>query len=140
MPDRAINAWADGKRVVITTAIVDQCRTDDELAVVIGHEISHNILRHRDRLTAAGLEMGLLPVSNQGSAAMRQTEEEADRVAVRMAGAAGYDLAQAVPFVARLLAATNLNGRAAATHPGSVRRLALLKAAVAREAGEPATR
>jgi predicted Zn-dependent protease len=132
VPDRVVNAWADGERVMITTAIVDQCRSDDELALVIGHEMSHNILQHRRRLAAAGVEMGLLPASKTGSAAMRKTEEEADRLAVRMAGAAGYDLAQLVPFVRGLLATNGLSDHAAATHPASVRRLALLSAAVAR--------
>jgi predicted Zn-dependent protease len=137
MPDGVVNAWADGERVMITSAMVDQCRSDDELALVIGHEMSHNILQHRRRLAAAGVEMGLLPVSKAGSAAMRRTEEEADRLAVRMAGAAGYDLAQVVPFVRRLLATTGLSEHAATTHPASLRRLALLDAAVARAADDP---
>jgi predicted Zn-dependent protease len=132
VPDAVVNAWADGKRVMITTAIVEQCRSDDELAIVIGHELSHNILDHRRRLAAAGVEMGLLPTSAAGSATMRATEEEADGLAVRMAGAAGYDLAQAAPFLGRLLGATGLRGRSAATHPAAVRRLALLTEAVAR--------
>jgi predicted Zn-dependent protease len=133
--DGAVNAWADGQRVMITTAILDQCRTNDELALVIGHEMSHNILHHRARLAADGVELGLLPVSAAGSAKMRETEEEADRLAVRIAGAAGYDLSQAVPFIGRLLAAVERNGRAATTHPASVRRLALLKVAVAQVTG-----
>ncbi|WBH18047.1 M48 family metalloprotease [Sphingomonas radiodurans] len=136
--DNTINAWADGERVMITTAILDQCRTDDELAFVIGHEMSHNILHHRARLVADGVEMGLLPVSPAGSAKMRETEEEADRLAARITSAAGYDLAQAAPLIRRLLAPVERHGPAAETHPPSVRRLAMLKVAVAQLTGRPA--
>ena len=40
----ARNAGADGHIVSITQGIADFARTDDELAFVIGHELSHNIL------------------------------------------------------------------------------------------------
>jgi predicted Zn-dependent protease len=123
---------------MITTAILDQCRTDDELALVIGHEMSHNILHHPVRLTADGVEPELLPVSEAESAEMREMEEEADRLAVRISSVAGYDLSQAVPFIGRLLARVERNGLAADTHPPSVRRLALLKMAVAQVTGRRA--
>lgn len=135
-----VNAWADGQRVIITAATLSQCRTDDELALVVAHEMAHNILQHRRRLGAVGGGQGLLPETAAGSAAMRQTEEEADRFAVGMMQSAGYDLQQAEPFLARLLEANDPAARGSATHPGPVRRLALLKAAVtsARLATRPA--
>lgn len=126
-----VNAWADGARVMITTATLARCGTDDELALVLAHEMAHNILRHRQRLGAAAASRDLLPVNAAGSAAMRETEEEADRFAVGMMAAAGYDLRQAPPFLARMLEANDPSARASATHPGSVRRLALLKADIA---------
>lgn len=131
--DGNVNAWADGARVMVTSAILGQCRSDDELAIVIAHEMAHNLLHHRRRLAAAGVEMGLLPVASTGTAKMRETEVEADQFAVRMARAAGYDLTQAVPFLARLLGAKELNN-ATATHPTAARRLALLRAAIASSA------
>ena len=129
---KEVNAWADGSRVVVTDAIIAQCGTDDELALVIAHGLAHNILRHRQRLALAGVpDNRLLPISAAGSARIRETEEEADRFAVGMARAAGYDLGRAASFLKRLLAANGLSGRAAATHPASDRRLALLSAAIA---------
>jgi len=103
VPDSHVNAWADGERVVVTTGILDQCRTDDELALVIAHEMAHNILHHRRRPGAVANARGLLPILEVGSAEMREAEEEADRFAVGMTGAAGYDLRQAAPFLRRLL-------------------------------------
>lgn len=142
VPSTTVNAWADGARVVVTSAIVEQCDTDDDLALVIAHELAHNILRHRQRLALAGVpDNRLLPVSAAGSAKIRATEEEADRFAVSMASAAGYDLSRAASFLNRLLEANGLSRRAAATHPGSVRRLSLLSAAIAkvgRESGRTA--
>lgn len=131
VPDPDVNAWADGRRVMITTAILDQCGTDDELALVIAHEMGHNLLGHRHLLAAAGAESNLLPVGEAGTAMGRRTEEEADRFAVAMVRAAGYDLGQALPFLERLLDANGPKARAAATHPASGRRLALLRAAIA---------
>jgi predicted Zn-dependent protease len=70
---------------------------------------------------------------------MGETEEDADRFAVQLAGAAGYDLGGAVAFVRRLLDGSGANRRAAATHPASHRRLSLLSAAIA-DAGRGSTR
>lgn len=132
VPSDDVNAWADGKRVMITSATLARCRTDDELALVIAHEMAHNILRHRRRLGAMMAARGLLPGGAAGSAAMRRTEEEADRFAVGMMSAAGYDLRQAAPFMARLLHAEDPGTPMAATHPTAARRLALLAAAIVR--------
>jgi Zn-dependent protease with chaperone function len=44
-----INAWAAAGRIIISRRYVSFCRTDDELALVIGHELAHHILGHRTR-------------------------------------------------------------------------------------------
>lgn len=42
-----VNAFAlPGGRVVVNTGLLNFCATDDELAVVIGHEIAHVVARH----------------------------------------------------------------------------------------------
>ncbi|WP_299650005.1 M48 family metalloprotease [Sphingomonas bacterium] len=128
-----INAWADGARVTITTGIVQATRSDDELAIVIAHEMAHNILRHCAPSGAEGAASALLPAARSGGAAlaMRAMEEQADRFAVGITEAAGYDLAPAVPFLRRLLAETGIAKHAADTHPSGDRRVALLTAAIA---------
>jgi hypothetical protein len=125
-----VNAWADGQRVVISDGLVAQCRTDGDLALVIAHELAHNFLHHSRRLAAGGPALRRLQLMGEGSAAMRETEEEADRLGVRLARAAAYDLSDAVPFLAALLEADGA-GREAGTHPAPARRLALLRAAIA---------
>ena len=46
-PSDELNARADGKRLFITTAMAGFTATDDELAVVLGHELAHHVLGHR---------------------------------------------------------------------------------------------
>lgn len=45
--DRRVNAFCmPGGKIVIFTGILPLCQTDDELATVISHEVSHAIARH----------------------------------------------------------------------------------------------
>lgn len=44
-----INAWAAPGRIILSRRYVSFCRTDDELALVIGHELAHQVLGHRVR-------------------------------------------------------------------------------------------
>jgi len=44
-----INAWAAPGRIILSHRYVSFCRTDDELALVIGHELAHQVLGHRVR-------------------------------------------------------------------------------------------
>ena len=43
------NAFADGEKIFMTTAMVRLMPTDDELAFVTAHELSHNIMRHSSK-------------------------------------------------------------------------------------------
>lgn len=129
IPGDEVNAWADGTRVMVSDALLRRCASDDDLALVIGHEMAHNLLHHRQRLAAEGVSANrLLPLTESGSLAMRETEEEADEFAVRLASGASYDLSGAEAFMSSLL---DRGLPAAATHPAPDRRLALLHAAIA---------
>jgi Zn-dependent protease with chaperone function len=125
-----VNAWADGSRVMIGEGLLRRCATDDDLALVIAHEMAHNLLHHRRRLAAEGVYVnGLLPPTASASkAAVRATEEEADRFAVVLAQTAAYDLTGSEPFMAGLMSQRAAVG---ATHPDLPRRLSLLLAAIA---------
>ena len=46
-----LNAFTSGAKILITKSMIDFCNSDDELAVVIGHEIMHNELGHIERST-----------------------------------------------------------------------------------------
>jgi hypothetical protein len=129
IPGDEVNAWADGSRVMISGGLLRRCASDDDLALVIGHEMAHNLLHHRRRLAAEGVAVnGLLPLTDIGSAEVRATEEEADRFAVRLATTAAYDLSGAETFIGGLMSPRTA---AVTTHPDLPRRLALLHDAIA---------
>jgi Zn-dependent protease with chaperone function len=96
---RQVNAFDTGRYVVMTTSMLDFLQSDDELAVVLGHELAHGILLHPPMRT----EDGLLASVGIGAATLWNREAEADRLGLRLMAAAGYDLTAAIPFWRRYL-------------------------------------
>jgi hypothetical protein len=94
-----MNAFSLRGYVVMTTAMLGYVRSEDELAVVIGHELSHSILGHEGVRDEEGLLAGLGIKPN----AIWRREEAADRLGLRLMAAAGYDLDAAIPFWDRYL-------------------------------------
>ncbi|HEY0312474.1 MAG TPA: M48 family metallopeptidase [Allosphingosinicella sp.] len=93
------NAFASGRYVIMTTAMLDYIRSDDELAVVLGHEMAHDILGHPATRSEEGVLAGLgIHPSN-----IWKREAEADRFGLRLMAAAGYNLDAAIPFWRRYL-------------------------------------
>lgn len=43
-----VNAYNTNKIIVIYQGIIDACKNDDELALIIGHEMAHSTLMHFD--------------------------------------------------------------------------------------------
>ena len=124
-----INAWADGSRVMIGEGLLQHCATDADLALVIGHEMAHNLLGHRRRLAAEGISVsGLLPLGATASRAVRRTEEEADRFAVTLVTTAHFDVSGVARFIGNLIGSGAPQGT---SHPDLLRRVALLNAAIA---------
>ena len=124
-------------------------RNEDAMAVVMGHEIAHAVLRHgaqrmaQQRLSqigqAAGAFSGMDPQQQQMvMAAMgygyllpyaRKHESEADEVGLMLAAAACFDPREAVPLWERM--GQGAGGQAppefASTHPSSETRIAHLQ-------------
>lgn len=93
------NAFATGSYVVMTTSMLDYVRSEDELAVVLGHEMAHDILGHPATRSEEGVLAGLgIHASN-----IWKREADADRFGLRLMAAAGYDLDAAIPFWRRYL-------------------------------------
>jgi Zn-dependent protease with chaperone function len=44
--DRSVNAWASPGQVILSQRLVSFCLNDDELALVVGHELAHQTLGH----------------------------------------------------------------------------------------------
>lgn len=102
-PSDELNARADGRRLFISTALAGFTRSDDELALILGHELAHHVLRHRtwSDVGGAGREANeTAAVSGAGD-----KETQADRVGLFLAARAGYDTAIAPAFWRRFGAA-----------------------------------
>jgi predicted Zn-dependent protease len=134
------NAFAlPGGFVFLTRPLLELCNWDrDEAAFVMGHEMGHVIRLHAiDRLMAdsvlgaalSKLKLGkgllgapltglLTRLLHQGYS--REQELDADRLGVRLAGAAGFDPTAAVRLLARLVTqagSPSLLGSYFASHP-----------------------
>ncbi|WP_324749085.1 M48 family metallopeptidase [Sphingomonas sp. LY54] len=111
-----LNAFARRGYAIVTTRMLDYLQSDDELAIVLGHEMAHVILGHPEQLDAAGVPRGLLRHFGKNASRVKATEIEADRLGLRLAWAAGYDISAAVPFWRRY--AARVGPHFATTHPG----------------------
>jgi hypothetical protein len=115
-----INAYADGRRILLTRGMLDLLSTDAELAAILAREMAHNVLQHAASLqvtaTIASVIDGLLPLHPDpsvlsGRGGIRpmpaKLDQEADRLAMYLLARAGYEptamertlqkLAQAIP-------------------------------------------
>ena len=120
---REMNSYADGLTATITTAVVGYTRGDDELAVVLGHEMSHNVQQDRDPSGHGGRIA-------DGTINVRQSESEADYVGVYLMARAGYDFHQAPRFWARFGKDSGLAIFGTGDHPSWSKRTALTETAV----------
>lgn len=135
-------AVADGRMVLVNQGLADFAADDAELAAAIAHELAHNILRHRARLDAAGVDRGLGKQFGRNARLFKQTEVEADRLSAWLLAGAGYDPAAAARFWTRF---GQRGGRPlfqAGTHPRWRDRVASIEAevaaiAAARAQGQP---
>lgn len=131
IPSRKLNAHADGQYVQITTAMAAYVADEDELAWVLAHEFAHNVLRHRVRLDAAGVERGFLGNFGRNARLIREVEGEADALSVYLLERAGYDPQASVRFWARF-GRRGFNFLGSPTHPNWRRRIASFETEIAR--------
>jgi DNA-binding transcriptional regulator YdaS (Cro superfamily)/membrane-associated protease RseP (regulator of RpoE activity) len=123
--DVIVNAFADGSNIFITQGMMDFAKSDDELALVVSHELAHNTMRHIDakKTNALGgfvLDMliGVFTgVNTQGmfaksfaQAYSKEFESEADYVGLYMCELSGYDISDAAYFWRRM----------GVKHPGTI--------------------
>lgn len=83
------DARANGELVQLTSRYLEDV-PPQLLPAVVAHELSHNILRHRARLEAAGVDFGLASGFGRNAGLFRQTEIEADILSVHLLVRAGY--------------------------------------------------
>jgi hypothetical protein len=124
-PGPGLSASADGQHVFVSSAMVSFARSDDMLALVLGHEFAHDVLHHHQRLDQVGLARRTLGELGSTPASLRLAEKEADYVGLYLTARAGYDISQAPEFWRRFPAAA---GDLAWSHPAAVERAAALAA------------
>jgi hypothetical protein len=119
-----VNAFADGKNVVITRGMMRFAQDDTELALVVSHELAHNVMKHIDAKTKNYLLGTILDIAaavygvdTQGmfghmgaQTYSKEFEAEADYVGLYMMALSGLDIENAPKFWRRM----------AAIHPGSI--------------------
>jgi len=134
--DEVVNAWTTpGGRIYITTGIYDFCANDDELAIVIGHELGHHENLHTRRIVQKvktgtdnfGDFLGSLSVGiyQQFSQPFSQNDElEADFCGFYLAAKAGYDPEVGIEFWKRMAEgeAENQAFKVLRSHPYSSKR------------------
>ena len=142
-----VNAWAmAGGKMALYTGLIDKVEpTDDELAQVLGHEISHALAKHSaERMSMAiATQLGVIAVGAASSNPARDVtlaeiaaqlainlpnsrtaETEADRIGIELAAKAGYD-PRAAATLWRKMGQLDDNGRPPqflSTHPAPANR------------------
>jgi predicted Zn-dependent protease len=153
---KTVNAWCmAGGKMAIYTGLIQQIKpTDDELAQVMGHEISHALAKHTaEKMSRAmAMQVGLgvvaitasdskysgLALTGLSAAAVvalelpnsRSAEAEADRIGIEIAAKAGYDPHAAVTLWEKMGKAGGGDGSSRfdflSTHPAPVKRMETL--------------
>ena len=119
-----LNAFADGRHVVVTNGMSRLARNTEEIAFVIAHEMAHNILGHSSEADKRGF-FGFLQI--------RREEIEADRYAVRLLANAGYNPAGGIAFLRH--ARKRLWWNVSLDHPGFTKRIRVVRDAMLAPAG-----
>ncbi len=141
-----------GGRIMFYSGLIDQLQlTDDEIAIVMGHEIAHALREHaREQVSQAmaaqtaigvgasifGLGQGSADLAAAGYQALlatrfsRNHESEADRIGLELSARAGYDPRAGITLWQKMSAA-NQGGRPPeflSSHPSDAARIRHIEA------------
>ncbi|MCH2100404.1 MAG: M48 family metallopeptidase [Planctomycetes bacterium] len=148
---KMVNAWAlPGGKCAVYTGLLPVTQDEDSLAVVMGHEVAHAILRHggerMSQNTAIGIAMAgatialkdrpkkernsILGAMGVGSTIgimlpfSRDHESEADEIGLMLSASAGYDPRKAIGLWERMATAGGTSPPEwLSTHPSSKTRI-----------------
>jgi predicted Zn-dependent protease len=152
--ESSINAGATFGKVMVTEGMMRFVRSDDELAMIIGHELAHITQGHVTRGAFSNMALGigavianvLIPNSGQLAGTVGQLflnrynqdqEREADQVGIRYAFEAGFD-PNAGPRVMERMSREvpqTASGGFFSSHPGSIERAETLRQVAAELGG-----
>lgn len=146
MTSSVVNAFANGSAILVTTSFMDSFQDPQELGVVIGHELAHNIMGHIEMKTMRNIRDQFLARllnrwtnTDAGDVYARlayldssvDDEYEADYVGLYLAARAGLDFERAPEFFRRLALLNPSSINRDSTHPRLASRLVTQEAAVA---------
>ena len=134
-----INAAADGRAIAITTRFYEITKSEDELALILGHELAHNILGHLKSNEPSQTKIGGLLDAFLKSAISAafvaappfsiEREKEADYTGLYFMARAGFEISAAESFWTRLIDTTRAPD-VVKTHPPGPERLQALKSTI----------
>lgn len=145
-----LNAWCmPGGKVCFYTGILELTDSDDEIAVIMGHEIAHAIARHGNERMSQQLALaGIVSLASSsdstetlniyqkvfmGSATLgilkfsRLHESESDKLGLVFMKMAGYDPEKAIGFWEKMAAQGGFVPEIISTHPSDKRRIEDIK-------------
>lgn len=152
--DDELNAYADGNAVYITRRMLRFAEDDKELALVIAHELAHNIMEHSDKRRQnawLGRVIDLAAITQgwdteglfgelSGNVYSQEFEVEADYVGMYIMALTGMDLDGAAYFWRRMAVESPGNiDTHSASHPATAERFLALEQAVSEIENKKAT-
>ena len=151
-PDDVKNAYADGKNIVVYKGMMDFFKTDEEIALVVSHELAHNSMKHMDakqkNATVGGFFGLLLDVAAAtagvntngdftrlgaglaGNAYSVAFEQEADYVGLYFMKKANYNIDHAAEFWRRMAVSNSQAITMKTSHPTTPERFVAIESTV----------
>jgi predicted Zn-dependent protease len=143
-----INAYTDGKQIVISPKMMEFAHSNVQLATVLAHEYPHAIMNHPQKTQKNAMLGGILGMAldalaesqgfstgqafsqiGQSGAVLRYSqdfEREADYIGLYILQRAGYNSAKAAQFWRRMATLNPDSIFASSTHPTTAERYLLL--------------
>ena len=155
---KQVNAFAlPGGKIGVYSGLLDVAKNQDQLATVIGHELTHVLAQHSNErlsrsqitglgLAAADIALGTSEYRGATMAALglgvevgialpygREQESEADRLGLDLMARAGFNPAEAIPLWQNMGAAAGGKSppELLSTHPSNENRIGELRAELA---------
>lgn len=151
-PNDVKNAYADGKNIVVLKGMMDFFKSDEEIALVVSHELAHNSMKHIDAKKKNAMIGGLFGLlldvaaaaggvntngdftrmaSNAGGGAYSvEFEQEADYVGLYFMSTAGYKIDDAPNFWRRMATNNSTSITMKSSHPTAPERFLALETTV----------
>lgn len=137
-----INAYADGNNIIVFSGLMDFARTDQELSLILAHELSHNAMRHMDAkrgnyligmlfdiliVGATGVDFGVRNLTAMTYS--QQFEAEADYVGLYIMARAGIPLENSADIWRRMAASNpdTIKKSFLASHPSTPERFVAME-------------